>query len=146
MEHRFYQLTRTRIEEAVTQLSEKVIAQGRSLTIHVSSDERAKSMDDALWTYSEFLPHSVGEMDGVSQIWITKERQSDAKTQFWLDDFVGEPSQESLICYIFQSVDQDIVAKRRNDWKLQNDKGTFLTYWAQDEHGKWNVVAEANKP
>lgn len=144
MERRFYQMSKTELPVAAARLAEKAGAKGQKLCILTPNEERAQMIDDALWQYSEFLPHSLGEFDGVSKVNITIEDSGDAAILFLIDDKDCEVENCDLICYLFHSVDQDIVQKRRKNWSEWNKAGFHLSYFAEDDQGRWIKEAEVN--
>ncbi len=144
MEYRFYHLTKSTLPHAVVRLAQKVEEQGQYLQILCNSEARIQEVDDALWSDAEFLPHSVGAFDGVSKIAIGKTSDAAAEISFVLDDAEYEGGEDELTCYLFHSLDLDIVAHRRQSWKEWSKKGIYLTYWSENENGKWEKSAEVN--
>jgi DNA polymerase-3 subunit chi len=57
----FYHLTRTGLDRALPQLLAKTLAAQKRALVLVSSDQMAKMLDDALWTFdkSSWLPHGM---------------------------------------------------------------------------------------
>ncbi len=148
MEIRFYQMTRSTLPSAVTRLAEKARARGDELAIIANSPQRLEEVDEAIWSGLDFLPHSLGKADGVSGITLyEKQMGGAAEIGFYLDDNdPEEPFSGKLICCLFHSMDQDIVAKRRQDWVKWKNAGHHLSYWAEDENGQWKMQAQENVP
>ena len=49
-----------------------------------------------------------------------------------------EPGEDwTLCCLILDSADAEEVKAARARWKLWKESGHALTYWQQEENGKW---------
>jgi len=52
----------------------------------------------------------------------------------------GIESYERVI-YMFDGHDENAVAAARERWKIEKKAGHELTYWQQDEEGRWKKSA-----
>lgn len=142
-EIRFYHLRTTALERALPQLLEKILARGDRAVVMAGSPERVAALDTALWTYDDrsFLPHG-SKRDGFAEeqpIWLTvvPENPNGAKVLVLADGAVAEVGGWPMVLEIFDGNSDDAVAAARERWKAHKAAGHELTYWKQDDHGKW---------
>jgi DNA polymerase III subunit chi len=45
------------------------------------------------------------------------------------------------VVFIFDGRDADAVARARGEWQAAKDKGHAVSYWQQDETGRWQQKA-----
>jgi DNA polymerase-3 subunit chi len=142
-EIRFYHLRTTALDRALPLLLEKLLARGDRVVVMAGSDERVAALDTALWTYEErsFLPHGTAR-DGSPEdqpIWLTTtaENPNGAKVLVLTEGATAEDGGWSMVLEIFDGNSDDAVAAARTRWKAHKDAGHELTYWKQDEGGRW---------
>ena len=142
-EIRFYHLRTTALERALPQLLEKVLARGDRAVVMAGSPERVAALDDALWTYDDraFLPHGTVR-DGAPEeqpVWLTLkvENPNGAKVLVLADGALAEVGDWPMVLEIFDGNSDDAVGAARERWKAHKAAGHELTYWKQDDHGKW---------
>ena len=138
----FYHLTQSKLEQALPGLLERTLQRGWKAVVQFSSSTRREAMDDHLWTFRDdsFLPHA-SQGDGSGQpVWLTVEDDTPnaANVCFLVDgadrDDLG--AFERAI-YMFDGYDETAVAQARTQWKARKDEGHALTYWQQDDEGRW---------
>ena len=141
---RFYHLTRTRLEAALPKMLEKTLERGQRAVVIAGSDERVESLNAQLWTTDErgFLPHGSAK-DGHAEdqpVWLTArdENPNGAQVLFLTDG----ASSQSLAGYetcaiLFDGTDETAVARARDQWRALKEAGHEVTYWKQDEQGRW---------
>ncbi len=146
-EIRFYHLRTTALERALPQLLEKILARGDRAVVIAGSEARVAALNDALWTYNDraFLPHGSAR-DGYPDeqpIWLTTqtENPNQAKVLVLADGAVAEVAGWSMVLEIFDGNSEDAVAAARERWKAHKAAGHELTYWKQDDQGKWEKAA-----
>jgi DNA polymerase-3 subunit chi len=139
----FYHLETQPLERVLPQLVEKSLERGWRAVIETSSRERAEAIDALLWTYRDdsFLPHGVagGEADTDQPVLIaTGEMNPNAATvRFFVDRAVPQSTDGySRVVYLFSGHDPDAVTEARVAWKALQ-AGNELTYWQQDDSGRW---------
>lgn len=142
-EIRFYHLRTIALERALPQLLEKVLARGDRAVVMAGSPERVAALDDALWTYDDraFLPHGTAR-DGFAEeqpVWLTTqpENPNGAKVLVLADGAVADVAAWPMVLEIFDGNSEDAVAAARERWKAHKGAGHALTYWKQDDQGKW---------
>jgi DNA polymerase-3 subunit chi len=139
----FYHLESQPLERVLPMLLEKTLERGWRAVVETSSRERAVAIDAMLWTFREdsFLPHGIaGEATDPDQpVLITQDSQNPnaANVRFFVDRAVPRAGEDyERIVFLFSGHDPDAVTEARAAWRgLQ--EGNTLTYWQQDESGRW---------
>jgi DNA polymerase-3 subunit chi len=144
MEIRFYHLQRTTLEKALPQLLEKVLARGQRAVVMAGSPERVEALTVHLWTYNErsFLPHGNARDGFASEqpIWLTDvdERPNGAEVLFLTDGATSARIDEyAMVVEMFDGNDPAAVTAARARWTAYKAQGHTLTYWRQDDAGRW---------
>ncbi len=154
MEIWFYHLQRQSVEKALPALLEKTLQRGLRAVVQLRSEERLTALDDWLWTYSDssFLPHGR-ERDGdfeLQPIYLTLgfDNPNGAKLRFFIEgsDLTAafatpEPAPYERAILMFDGNQEDELQAARAQWRALKDKGFPLTYWQQDETGRWEKKA-----
>lgn len=139
----FYHLESQPLERVLPTLLEKTLERGWRAVIETSSRERASAIDTLLWTYRDdsFLPHGIAgddtDPDQPVLIAIDGQNANAANVRFFVDRAVPQTAEGyERIVFMFSGHDPDAVTEARVAWKgLQ--AGNTLTYWQQDEAGRW---------
>jgi DNA polymerase III subunit chi len=140
----FYQLDRRPLETVLPQLLERTLERGWRACVQASSVERVEALSSALWTWRDeaFLPHgTVKDGNGELQpIWLTAgdDNPNGAAVRFLVDGAIAA-SLEGLerAVYMFDGHDESALAAARSRWSEARDAGHEVTYWQQDEDGRW---------
>lgn len=140
----FYHLERQPLEKVLPQLLEKALERGWRACVQAGSEERVEALSSALWTWREesFLPHGTAR-DGnpdLQPIWLTAgdDNPNQAAVRFLVDGAAAS-SLDGLLraVYIFDAGDAQAVEAARTRWREAKEAGHEVTYWQQDEHGRW---------
>lgn len=150
-EVRFYHLQRMPLERALPMLLERTLDRGWRAVVQADSEERVQALNGQLWTYGKdsFLPHGTereGDAD-MQPIWLTHrgENPNGATVLFLVDGAESETLGDfDLCCDMFDGRDDAAVASARTRWAACKDTGHHLTYWQQDDAGRWQMKAEEN--
>jgi len=150
----FYHLERQPLEAVLPQLLEKTLARGWRAVIQVGLPERVEAISTLLWSYRDdsFLPHGTAA-DGHptrQPIWLTagSDGPNAPHVRFFLDG--AEPDalaglERAII--MFDGSLSDTVAQARDWWRGMTAAGHAVSYWRQDEGGRWRNMAErGSKP
>ena len=139
----FYHLETQPLERALPALLEKTIERGWRAVVETSSRERASAIDAMLWTYRDdsFLPHGVaGEESDADQpvlIVMDETNPNAANVRFYVDRAVPRSGEGyERIFFLFSGHDPDAVTEARGAWQQLKTDNT-LTYWQQDDAGRW---------
>jgi len=141
----FYHLTQSRLEEALPDLLERSLARGWRVVVQFSTEERRDALDHHLWVYRDesFLPHgSDSEGNGALQpVLLTVEATqtaNDPQVRFLVEGAVPN-SLEGYVraVYLFDGHDVEQVDLARSRWTVEKAAGHTVTYWQQDDNGRW---------
>ncbi len=146
----FYHLTEHTLERALPGLLERCIERDWKVVVQTDSSGHIDILDELLWTFRDesFLPHgSDDEASSQAQqhpIWITDttSNPNGANVRFVVNGAIpaGADGYDRLI-YMIDGRDEDAVASARERWKVEKSAGHDLTYWQQDEMGRWSKKA-----
>ncbi len=153
MEILFYHLERRPLDAILPGLLEKTLERGVKAVVKAGSEERLKALDDLLWTYRDesFLPHGTAQ-DGrpeTQNILLTLDdaRPNGASYLFVVDGAAlpdtGEgidPAPDRMIV-LFDGNDPEALDTARAQWKTLRGSTHELTYWQQNEQGRWEKKA-----
>lgn len=147
----FYHLERQPLERVLPQLVQRTLERGWRAVIETDSDDRVEALSAMLWTYADeaFLPNGTAR-DGHAEdqpVWITAadDNPNGACVRF----FVGgaEPSAYDgleRVVLLFDGADADAVERARRIWKEAKGLGHEVSYWQQDERGRWQNRAQGS--
>ena len=141
---RFYHLTRTRLEAALPKMLDKTLERGQRAVVIAGSDERVESLNAQLWTFDDrgFLPHGSAK-DGYAEaqpVWLTArdENPNGAEVLFLTAGAsAGSLGDYATCAILFDGSDETAVARARDQWRTLKTAGHEVTYWKQDDRGKW---------
>jgi DNA polymerase III subunit chi len=145
---RFYHMTRTGLEQALPQMLEKTLERGQRAVVKASSETRVEAISARLWTYNDrsFLPHGSIK-DGRARrqpVWLTVEDEAPngAEVLFLTDGASSQKIADFQLCVLlFDGGDDEALAQARAQWKTLKDAGHEVTYWQQDDDGRWGQKA-----
>ena len=150
-EVRFYHLQRMPLERALPLLLQRTLDRGWRAVVLADSQERVQALNGQLWTFGKdsFLPHGTArEGDAPLQpVWLTDqdENPNGADVLFLVDGAESEHLGDfELCCDMFDGRDETAVAQARSRWTACKNTGLHLTYWQQNENGRWEMKAEEN--
>lgn len=139
----FYHLETQPLDRVLPALLEKTIERGWRAVVETVSAERAAALDAMLWTFRDdsFLPHGIagGEADADQPVLIAAndDNANSANVRFFVDRAVPRHADGyERIVYMFSGHDPDAVTEARSAWRALLP-GNTLTYWQQDESGRW---------
>ena len=144
----FYHLEHRPLEAVLPALLEKCLERGWKAVVQGGTPERLDAIDAALWTYREdpFLPHgTVSDGDPVVQpIYLTTDTDNlnDAPVRFLVDG--ADPPDLSAYqraIFIFDGRDENALTQARVQWKQASGQGHEVTYWQQNDDGRWERKA-----
>jgi DNA polymerase-3 subunit chi len=140
----FYHLERTELEAALPPLLEKCLERGWRALVRGGVEERLDALDISLWTYRDesFLAHGrAGRDDPERQpIYLTGAdgNPNQAQALFAID---GAPLEDlsdfERAVMLFDGRDEAALATARTRWKAAKDRGTAVSYWRQNDNGRW---------
>ena len=146
----FYHLEQQPLERVLPQLLERTLERGWRAVIETDLDDRVEALSAMLWSYTDegFLPHGTAR-DGHGEdqpVWITAagDNPNRASVRF----FVGgaEPATYDGLeraVLLFDGADTEAVERARRIWKAAKSQGHEVSYWQQDERGRWQNKAQS---
>ncbi len=148
----FYHLQRRSLEDTLPMLLQKSLERGWRCVVQAGSEERVEALDAHLWSYDDqsFLPHgTVKDGHATEQpVYLTAgpENPNKAIVRFFVDGAVpaGVDGYQRTL-FLFDGRDDDAVAEARAQWKTLKAAGHDISYWQQDDRGRWqNKAAQAS--
>ena len=146
----FYHLERQPLDAVLPRLLATSLERGWRVVVQAASEERAEALAAQLWSFEDesFLPHGT-KADGfpdLQPIWLTAvdENPNKANVRFFVDGAqVGEIGGLTRAVIMFDGNDQQAVDVAREGWKRFKAAGHEVSYWQQDEQGRWQTRAAA---
>lgn len=143
-EVRFYHMRRKTLEQALPEILAKALERGRRVVVRAGSRERVEALDAALWTHdpASFLPHGF-RRDGSEKdqpVFLTDgDDNPNGADILVLADGAGADrvSDFALCCELFDGNDEQAVTAARARWTVYKEAGHAVSYFQQDEQGKW---------
>lgn len=140
----FYHLERQPLDAVLPKLLATSLDRGWRVVVQAGSEERAEALAARLWSFDEesFLPHGT-KADGLAElqpIWLTDadENPNNANIRFYVDGAeVGDIGGLIRAVIMFDGNDQQAVEAARAGWKRFKSAGHEVSYWQQDEQGRW---------
>jgi len=138
----FYQLGRTPLEQVISAISQKLLAEGKRLLIVAEDENLLGRLDRMLWDQgaASFLPHapSGGSDDARQPILLSTSNDAPNLARNVL--IADGQWREAALAFdrVFYLFDAATLEGARLAWKLlAGREGIERRYWAQDEQGKW---------
>ncbi len=143
-EVRFYHLTRRPLREALPRLLELTVERGKRALVRCGQPEQVEALAEHLWTYDDrgFLPHGT-EADGHAArqpIWLTAREENPNGADFLFlvhgADWPDIAGFERCML-LFDEADAPAKQAARAQWRRFRDAGHQVSYWQQDDSGRW---------
>jgi DNA polymerase-3 subunit chi len=145
----FYHLELQSLADTLPKLLERSLERGWRAAVQASSEERVEALDTLLWTYRDdsFLPHGTVRDGRASEhpIYVTAgdDNPNAAQIRFLVDGAtLADASPYVRVAYIFDGRDEAAVRSARAAWQEAKTRGDAVSYWQQDESGRWQKKAE----
>jgi DNA polymerase-3 subunit chi len=144
----FYHLEHKTLEDVLPGLLERSLERGWRAGVQAASEERVEALNTLLWTYREdsFLAHGTTR-DGppaAHPIYLTTDEDNPnaAQVRFLVDGaMLADVSPYTRVVFLFDGRDAEAVARARAEWRAAKAKGFQVSYWQQDENGRWQKNA-----
>lgn len=144
----FYHLERQPLERVLPSLLEKTLERGWRAICFVGSQERVEALDTALWTFRDdsFLPHGTVKDGQAEEQPVLLTCDADVPNQAGVCFVVDggrcdAPDAFERVVYMFDGHDADAVGQARQQWSDAKEKGFPVTYWQQNDQGRWQQKA-----
>jgi DNA polymerase-3 subunit chi len=144
----FYHLENRTLDQVLPTLLERSLARGWRAAVQAASKERVEALNTLLWTFREdsFLPHGTAS-DGTpasQPIYLTDEEDNpnEAAVRFLVDGAtLADVSPYTRVVHLLDGGDPDAVAQARAVWTRAKEQGYAVSYWQQDDEGRWQQKA-----
>jgi DNA polymerase-3 subunit chi len=141
----FYHLQRQELEEVLPTLLARSRERGWRALVKLASPERLAALDDRLWSHPEdsFLPHGAegagDEADQPVLLTVSDGNPNGAAILFLLEGaaWPADVAGFERVALLLDGRDEEAVAAARADWRRCKAAGHPVTYWAQDDGGRW---------
>jgi len=141
----FYHLQGQSLEGVLPNLLERSLERGWRVVVQASSEERIEALDAHLWTYRDesFLPHGTWrESEATSQpvlLTVQDHNPNAANVRFLVEgaDIPADAAEYQRLVLLFDGNDDEAVAAARQRWTVAKEAGHEVTYWQQDQQGRW---------
>ena len=140
----FYHLETQPLEAVLPKMLLTSLERGWRAVVQAGSEERAEALAALLWSFDEesFLPHG-SKADGfpdLQPVWITAEDENPnaSNVRFYVDGaVVADITGLTRAVILFDGNDGEALTQARSDWKRFRAAGHEVSYWQQDEQGRW---------
>jgi DNA polymerase-3 subunit chi len=141
----FYHLQRQSLEAVLPTLLLKSRERGWRALVKVESEPRLAALDDHLWTFTDesFLAHGTDrEPDPAGQPILLSQGDDNRNGAaiLFLAEGAALPAEiggYERVVLMIEGRDEDAVAAARDTWRRLRGDGHAVTYWQQDEDGRW---------
>ena len=145
----FYHLEKQPLDHVLPRIVSKAIERGLPLVIETTSQEQVTKISDMLWAAEDvaFLPHAF-EGDGhgeLQPVWLTTsaDNPNESKMRIYTHGAIPvDISTLSRAMLMFDGNDPQALDAARAEWKRHKTDGHQVSYWRQDESGKWQNQAK----
>lgn len=139
----FYHLEASTLEGVLPGLLEKTLEKGWRALVKLPQEKLAE-MDAFLWTFRDdaFLPHGRDDepMETLHPILLsaTKDSAEGFDAVFLIDGAeLSDMAGVSRAMVMINGRSQEDITRERGRWKALKDAGQSLSYYQQDERGRW---------
>ena len=139
----FYHLTRSRVDAALPTLVQRSLDRGWRVGIALG-EENADALSKALWDAGPdtFLAHGIEGTDEAEgqPVWLATSdpAANDPQVVFAIGGAAVEgPERFQRTVVMFDAHREGAEEAARTQWKALKGDGHDLTYWQQDDDGRW---------
>ena len=145
----FYHLERQPLDKVLPKMLATGLERGWRAVVQAGSEERVEALSALLWTQADdsFLPHG-SKSDGfaaLQPVWLTADtgNPNNANVRFFVDGAAPQGFDSlTRAVIIFDGADEAAVARAREEWKRFKGQGHAVSYWQQDDSGRWQNRAQ----
>jgi DNA polymerase-3 subunit chi len=145
---RFYHMEQATLDQALPMIVMKAWQSGENVMVRVPDKREASRLNDLLWSFraDSFIPHGMdGDKHADAQpvfVTVNDENMNEANILI-LTHGCAHPSVADfkMTCEMLDGRVDSQITDARARWKIYKDDGHDLTYWQQDENGKWGKKA-----
>jgi DNA polymerase III subunit chi len=143
----FYHLDQHPLERILPDLVRRGLERGIRMVIETALPDNLPRLSEILWKVEDvaFLAHGFGDdVAHRQQLWLCADQQNpnSAAYRFYVDGAMPQNLdglQRALV--MFEAMSEEILASARSEWKKRKAEGHAISYWKQDDNGKWQNLA-----
>lgn len=145
MQVTFYELIATSLEKTLPKILEKVYESNLKAVIRIETEERLKSIDSAMWTYTTlgFLPHGSNadpkEFHQHQPLWLTTGTDNPINATVLVittQEYVTDKTYERVLD-LYDGNDPISVKNAKERMNQYQNAGNEVTIWKQNLKGAW---------
>ena len=143
----FYHLDQKPLKSVLPELVGLGLKRGLRMVIEAPAAEALPQLSEMLWAVEDvsFLVHGFGEDAHEKQplcLCADAANPNAASYRFYVEGAMPQ-SIEGLAraLILFEGNDEEALASARSEWKKRKAEGHTISYWKQDENGKWQNLA-----
>jgi DNA polymerase III subunit chi len=140
----FFHLDKQLLDHVLPRIVASSLARGWRMVIETAVPEHVAKLSEMLWSSEDvaFLPHGFdGEPSPDQQpVWLTasSENPNNAQVRVLLDGAkLTDISMLNRAVLMFDGNNEQAIEQARAEWKTQKASGHDISYWKQDDTGKW---------
>ena len=144
----FYHLEAQPLKQVLPSIVARALERQWRMVIETSDPTRLSAISEMLWAAEDvaFLPHGVeGDADADRHpVWLTttSSNPNNATVRVYLDGAMPLDLQAlNRAVLMFDGNDEGALQSARVEWKKRKSEGHEISYWKQDENGKWKNQA-----
>ncbi len=144
----FYHLQQMSLERVLPGLLEKTLERGWRAVVQADTRERVEVLDALLWTFRDesFLPHGMSgdKQESRQPIFLTTDvdNPNGASVRFLVDGAaISNIADYQRVVFMFDGNETQSVEHARDIWRSVKTEGHEVSYWQQDEAGRWENKA-----
>ena len=143
----FYHLDQKPLAAILPDLVQRGLARGLRMGVETSAPENMQRLSDLLWSWEDtsFIAHGQGEDASEGQtLWLAADaaNPNGATYRFYVDGALPIAMDGLARAVIMiDSNSEDALVRARSEWKKRKSEGHAVSYWKQDENGKWQNLA-----
>jgi DNA polymerase-3 subunit chi len=141
---RFYHMEQATLDQALPMIVMKAWQSGENVMVRVPDKREASRLNDLLWSFraDSFIPHGMDSDKNADQqpVFVTANDENVNEANILiLTHGCTHPSvvDFKMTCEMLDGRVDSQITDARARWKTYKDDGHDLTYWQQDENGKW---------
>jgi DNA polymerase III subunit chi len=143
----FYHLEQTPLSSILPDLLRRGLERGLRMAVETNAPENLERLSASLWAVDDvgFMPHGYGDDQPDGQpIWLCADTKNSnaAVYRFYVDGALPvelDGLQRALI--MIDSNSEEALLSARSEWKKRKAEGHVVSYWRQDENGRWVNLA-----
>ena len=143
----FYHLDQKPLRSILPQLVQRGLERGLRMVVETAQIENLNSLSDALWAAEDvaFIAHGFGDDATVNQplcLCAGPENPNNSTYRFFVEGALPQ-SLDGLerAVILFDGSDERAKSSAHDEWKKRNAEGHTISYWKQNENGRWENLA-----